>query len=332
MNDGALTILGLALAVVLAVGLLVVFSLYFRLWLRALVTRARIGLPSLLFMSLRRVNPRAIVEAKVMAVQAGLADIQTRHLESHYLAGGRVRNVVRALIAAHRARIELGWNTAAAIDLAERDVLNAVRMSVDPRVIDCPDPNAPGRNTLDGIAKDGIQLKVRARVTVRANLAQLVGGATTETVIARVGEGIVSAVGSCADHKAVLANPKLIAKRVLDRGLDAQTAFAIVSIDIANIDVGDNVGARLQADQAHADMRVALAKAETRRARAIATEQEMKARTQENQARVVEAEAEVPKAQAQAFRDGNLATEDHRLVLPKDRSTGGFRYFELGKA
>lgn len=323
MDDRTLTIVGIVVAAIIAIGLIVLISNYFGLWLRAFVTRARIGLPSLAFMSLRRVDPRSIVEAKVMAVQAGLTDISTRDMESHLLAGGRVRKVVRALIAAHRARISLDWNTAAAIDLAGRDILNAVRMSVSPRVIDCPNRDAPGRNTLDGIAKDGIQLQVTARVTVRANLGQLVGGATEETVVARVGEGIVSAIGSCANHKVVLANPMLISSRVLERGLDSQTAFAIVSIDISSIAVGDNVGARLQADQAEADVRVALAKSEERRARAIATEQEMVAKTQENQAKVIAAEAEIPKAQAQAFREGNLSTGNGRLVLPKQRRAAG---------
>ncbi|WP_339909425.1 flotillin-like protein FloA [Symmachiella dynata] len=312
MLNGWLTVTGIAFAVVSTLVFAFVFSRYAGLWLRALVSRARIGMPSLVSMTLRRVSPQKIVDAKVMAVQAGLEGIDKRSLESHQLAGGRVTNVVRALIAAHRAKIDLDWNTAAAIDLAGRDVLDAVRMSVDPRVIDCPAPDAPGRNTLDGVARDGIQLKVKARVTVRANLAQLVGGATEETVVARVGEGIVSAIGSCANHKTVLANPMLISQRVQDRGLDAQTAFAIVSIDIANIDVGDNIGARLQIDQAQADMRVARAKAEERRARAVATEQEMIAKTRENQAQVVAAEARIPRAQACAFREGNIGTRDHR--------------------
>jgi uncharacterized protein YqfA (UPF0365 family) len=213
---------------------------------------------------------------------------------------------VQALIAAHRARIDLNWDTAAAIDLAGRNVLEAVQTSVDPKVIDCPDPRRTGRTTLDGVAKDGIQLKARARVTVRTNLAQLVGGATEETIIARVGEGIVSAIGSCASHKDVLANPMLIAKAVLDKGLDSQTAYEIVSIDIADIDVGDNIGARLMADQAEADMRIARAKAEETRANAVAREQEMRALTKENQAAVVMAEAEIPKSMASAYRAGYL--------------------------
>jgi uncharacterized protein YqfA (UPF0365 family) len=285
------------------------FMKYFNLWLRGFVTRAKIGPFNLVFMSLRKVNPQVIVDTKIMAVQAGLTDVSTQGLEAHFLAGGNVRRVVQSLIAAHRARIDLNWDTAAAIDLAGRNVLEAVQTSVNPKVIDCPDVNRGGRRTLDGVAKDGIQLKARARVTVRTNLAQLVGGATEETIIARVGEGIVSAIGSSASHKEVLANPQLIARAVLAKGLDSQTAFEIVSIDIADVDVGENVGARLQADQAEADMRVARAKAEERRAMAVANEQQMKALTVENRAHVVLAEAEVPKAMADAFRRGSLRSE-----------------------
>ena len=284
------------------------FLKYFKLWLRGFVTQARVGPLALVFMSLRKVNPNVIVDSKIMSVQAGLNRISTEAMEAHYLAGGNVRRVIQALIAAHRAEIELDWETAAAIDLAGRDIVEAVQTSVDPKVIDCPDPNRTHRSTLDGVAKDGIQLKARARVTVRTNLQQLVGGATEETVIARVGEGIVSAIGSCATHKEVLANPMLIARAVLKKGLDSQTAYSIVSIDIADIDVGSNIGARLQADQAEADMRIARARAEERRAIAVATEQEMVALTQENQAQVVLAEAEVPKAIANAFRTGQILT------------------------
>ena len=230
----------------------------------------------------------------------------TERLEAHYLAGGNIRNVIRALIITHRAKIDLDWNTASAIDLAGRNVLEAVQTSVNPKVIDCPDPKSFGRNTLDGVAKNGIQLKARARVTVRTNLAQLIGGATEDTIVARVGEGIVSAIGSSQSHAEVLANPMLIAKTVLDKGLDSQTAYEIVSIDIADIDVGVNIGARLQADQAEADMRIARAKAEERRARAVAAEQEMKALTVENQAKVILAEAEIPLAMADAYRIGSL--------------------------
>ncbi len=293
----------------LALVFMFLFMKYFNLWLRGFVTRAKIGPFNLVFMSLRKVNPQVIVDAKIMAVQAGLTDVSTQGLEAHFLAGGNVRRVVQSLIAAHRARIDLNWDTAAAIDLAGRNVLEAVQTSVNPKVIDCPDPNRGGRRTLDGVAKDGIQLKSRARVTVRTNLAQLVGGATEETIIARVGEGIVSAIGSSGSHKEVLANPQLIARAVLAKGLDSQTAFEIVSIDIADVDVGENVGARLQADQAEADMRVARAKAEERRAMAVANEQQMKALTVENRAHVVLAEAEVPRAMADAFRRGSLRSE-----------------------
>jgi len=310
--EQVLQILGWMLAGIagmLALVFMFLFMKYFNLWLRGFVTRAKIGPFNLVFMSLRKVNPQVIVDAKIMAVQAGLTDVSTQGLEAHFLAGGNVRRVVQSLIAAHRARIDLNWDTAAAIDLAGRNVLEAVQTSVNPKVIDCPDPGRGGRRTLDGVAKDGIQLKARARVTVRTNLAQLVGGATEETIIARVGEGIVSAIGSSTTHKVVLANPQLIARAVLAKGLDSQTAFEIVSIDIADVDVGENVGARLQADQAEADMRVARAKAEERRAMAVANEQQMKALTVENRAHVVLAEAEVPRAMADAFRRGSIRSE-----------------------
>ena len=300
----------LGLIVLIFLGL---FGKVFKLWLQAFVTRAKIGPLSLVMMMFRKVNPQVIVDTKIMAVQAGLTNISTESYEAHYLAGGNIRRVVQSLIVAHRANIPLNWDTAAAIDLAGRNVLEAVQTSVDPKVIDCPDSTRHSRKTLDGVAKDGIQLKARARVTVRTNLAQLVGGATEETIIARVGEGIVSAIGSSDTHKDVLANPALIAQTVLNKGLDSQTAYEIVSIDIADIDVGDNVGARLQADQAEADMRIARAKAEERRARAVAQEQEMKALTQENRAEVVLAEAEVPKALSNAYRQGALrANTEHQ--------------------
>lgn len=295
---------GVGLVALAVVIMLAVFAMYFRLWLRAFVARAYVSPLRLLSMQLMTVNPNVIVDALIMAIQASLKEITTDRLSAHYLAGGNVLKVVRALIVANRAKIKLDWNMAAAIDLAGRDVLEAVRTSVDPKVIDCPDVKQFGRTTLDGVAKDGIQLKVRARVTVRTNLAQLIGGATEDTVIARVGEGIVSAIGGCNSHKDVLANPMLITKAVLQKGLDSQTAYAIVSIDIADIDVGSNIGARLQGDQAEADMRIARAKAEERRARAVAAEQEMKALTIENQAKVVLAEAEIPLAMAEAFKQG----------------------------
>lgn len=301
-------LIGLGIIGFLCLIFVFVFAKYFKLWLRAKVSNAAISPFQLVFMSLRKVNPNVIVDSKIMGVQAGLPGVQTNALEAHFLAGGNVRMVVRALIAAHRAKIDLDWNTASAIDLAGRNVMEAVQTSVDPKVIDCPDVTRHGRTTLDGVSKDGIQLKARARVTVRTNLSQLVGGATEETIIARVGEGIVSAIGSSESHKHVLANPVLIARAVLAKGLDSQTAYEIVSIDIADIDVGDNVGARLQADQAAADKRIAQAKAEERRAHAVAREQEMKARVQENRAAVVLAEAEVPKAMSNAFRQGALRT------------------------
>lgn len=296
-------------AVICGVILLVFFVMFASvasLWFRAFMSGAAIGPLQMVVMKLKKVNPHIIVDCRIMAVQAGLSNITTNAMESHYLAGGSVPIVVRSLIVAHRANIDLDWNTASAIDLAGRNVLEAVQTSVNTKVIDCPDPNRTGRSTLDGVAKDGIQLKAKARVTVRTNLGQLIGGATEETIIARVGEGIVSAIGSCETHKEVLANPMLIARTVLSKGLDSQTAYAIVSIDIADIDVGDNVGARLQADQAEADVRIARAKAEERRAAAVAKEQEMRALTQENQAKVVLAEAMIPQSMAAAYRSGNL--------------------------
>jgi uncharacterized protein YqfA (UPF0365 family) len=304
----AVTLAVIGMLCIVGLTMLFMFGKYFKLWLRSFVTRAHIGPFHLVFMSLRKVNPNVIVDAKITAVQAGLTDISTEEMEAHYLAGGNVRRLVQSLVASHRAKIDLNWETAAAIDLAGRNVLEAVQTSVDPRVIDCPDTKK-GRSTLDGVAKDGIQLRARARVTVRTNLAQLVGGATEDTIIARVGEGIVSAIGSSESHKSVLANPALIAKAVLDKGLDSQTAYEIVSIDIADIDVGDNVGARLQADRAEADMRIARARAEERRAIAVALDQEMLALTQENQAKVVLAEAEVPMAMSDAFRKGGLRAD-----------------------
>ncbi len=302
--------------IVLILGGLIFFALFARyvgLWIQSKTTGAGIGLINLFIMSIRKVNPTVIVRSKIMAVQAGLTNvypISTRDLEAHYLAGGNVPNVIRALIAAHRASIDLDWITAAAIDLAGRDILEAVRTSVYPKVIDCPDPKK-GIGSLDAVAGDGIQLKARARVTVRTNIKQLIGGATEETIIARVGQGIVQAIGSTASYAKVLENPDKISQTVLNQGLEAQTAFEIVSIDIADIDVGDNIGARLQADQAEADMRVAQAKAEQRRAESKAREQEMVARTQENRAKVVLAEAEIPEAVAEAFQSKRLGVLDY---------------------
>jgi len=299
--------------VCLVFGLAFVFAMltYGKLWFQAYMSNARVSMFSLIGMSLRQVNARVIVVAKIMAMQAGIENdpetgITTRRLEAHYLAGGNVPGVINAIIAAHRADIDLDFDRAAAIDLAGRDVLEAVRTSVYPKVIDCPEMGASKKSTLSAIAKNGVELKIRARVTVRTNLAQLIGGATEETIIARVGEGIITSIGSSESHLLVMENPERISKAVLTRGLDAHTAFEIVSIDIADIDVGENIGARLQADQAEADTRVARARAEERRAIAIAREQEMKARTAENRAHVVLAEAEVPLAMAQAMREGHF--------------------------
>ncbi|MEX0675694.1 MAG: flotillin-like protein FloA [Pirellulales bacterium] len=293
---------------------LAVFARYFRLWIQSLTTGARIGIFDLLGMTFRKVNPTVIVRSKIMAVQAGLTDemgITSKTLEAHYLAGGNVPLVIRSIIAARKAKtIDLDFKLATAIDLAGRNVLEAVQTSVYPKVIDCP-ARGSARESLDAVAKNGIQLKVKARVTVRANLNQIIGGATEETIIARVGEGIVSAIGSADSHMEVLEKPDRISKAVLARRLDSQTAFEIVSIDISDIDVGDNIGARLQADQAEADTRVARAQAEGRRAMAVSQEQEMFAKMEESRAKVVEAEAEVPKAMAKAFRDGHLGIMDY---------------------
>jgi len=307
-------LLGIIVLIIFAAILAAIVINYGGLWFRAYMSNANVSLLSLIGMSFRRVDARVIVQAKIMAVQAGVGlerdgEITTRRLEAHYLAGGNVPNVIRAIIAAHRADIDLDFDRAAAIDLAGRDVLDAVQTSVYPKVIDCPDPKRSQRATLSAIARNGVELKVRARVTVRTNIEQLIGGATEETIIARVGEGIITAIGSSDSHLEVLENPDRISKAVLDRGLDAQTAFEIVSIDIADIDVGENIGARLQADQAEADMRVARAKAEERRALATALEQEMRAQVAKNRAAVVLAEAEVPLAMAAAFREGNLVVK-----------------------
>lgn len=310
-NGGWIVALIFGAIVVLVV--MAVLARYFGLWIQCKMTGAGVSMTNLIMMSIRKVNPTVIVRSKIMAVQAGLTehyDISTRALEAHYLAGGNVPNVIRALIAAHRADIEMDWQVAQAIDLAGRDILDAVKTSVYPKVINCPDPRK-NAGTLDAVAADGIQLKARARVTVRTNIQQLIGGATEETVIARVGQGIVQAIGSTGTYAEVLENPDRISQTVLNQGLEAQTAFEIVSIDIADIDVGENIGARLQADQAEADMRVAQARAEQRRASFAAQEQEMVAKTQQNRAQVVLAEAEVPQAIANAFRSGKLGLLDY---------------------
>lgn len=306
-----LTYVGLAFLALFALFVVIAFFAFGSLWIQAFAASARVSMFSLVGMYFRQVKAPIIVHAKIMAAQAGL-DISTKNgiltqrLEAHYLAGGNVMNVIQAIIAAQRAGIDLDFDRAAAIDLAGRDVQDAVRTSVHPKVIDCPDSRRSGKSTLSAIAQDGVELRVRTRVTVRTNLEQLIGGATEETIIARVGESIISSIGSSDTHQTVLENPDLISRAVLARGLDAQTAFQIVSIDIADIDVGDNIGARLRADQAEADVRVARALAEQRRAEAIATEQENRASVSENRASLVLAEAEVPRAMALAFKQGNL--------------------------
>ncbi len=307
------------LMILLAIGVLILIGIFFyflKVWVRAWMSGARVSLFNLLGMKLRRVPPTLIVDARIRAVKAGL-DLGTDALEAHYLAGGNVINVVQALIAADKANIKLTFQRAAAIDLAGRDVYEAVRTSVNPKVIDCPDPSK-GTTMLDAVAKDGIRLLVKARVTVRANLERLVGGATEETIIARVGQGIVSAIGSSQTYKDVLENPDEISRKVLDSGLDAQTAFEIVSIDIGDVSVAGvsgarevaNVGALLETERAEADKKLRQAEAEGRRAMAIAAEQEMRARVQEMQAKVIEAQAQVPLAIAEAFRSGHLGVMD----------------------
>ena len=303
-----ITFLGFVVVIILLV-ILLVLSRYFMLWLQALMSDAYVGFMTLIGMTLRRVDSGKIVNTRIMAIKAGIP-IATDPLEAHFLANGNVVRVVQALIAADKANIDLNFERACAIDLAGRDVLEAVQTSVNPRVIDAPDPSK-GRQTVDAVAMDGIQLKAKARVTVRANLDRLIGGATEETIIARVGEGIVTAIGSAETHKKVLENPDTISQAVLAKGLDSGTAFEILSIDIADVDVGENIGAKLQAEQAEADKQIAQAKAEERRAMAIAREQEMRASVEEMRARVVEAEAEVPRAMAEAFRAGHLGIMDY---------------------
>lgn len=309
-----ITIVIIIVVLIFALILFAIFANYFRLWVQSLTTGANIGLFEIVGMTFKKVNPNVIVRSKIMAVQAGLGDesgITSRALQAHYMAGGRVPVVVRAMIAALKAKIiDLDFKTATAIDLAGRDVLEAVQTSVYPKVIDCP-ARSSGKESLEAVAKNGIQLKVKARVTVRTNLEQLIGGATENTIIARVGEGIVSAIGSADSHWDVLENPDRISKTVLARKLDSQTAFEIVSIDIADIDVGENTGARLQADAAEAKMRVARANAESRRAEAVATEQERIAEIEESRAKVTEAEALVPQAIADAFHAGNLGIMEY---------------------
>ncbi len=296
------------LSVFLLIGIIAILAVFFYfvpflLWISARVSGVRISLIQLFLMRIRKVPPQVIVRAMIEAHKAGLKTITRDELEAHYLAGGHVERVVHALVSASKANIDLGFQMATAIDLAGRDVFEAVQMSVTPKVIDTPPVTA--------VAKDGIQLIAKARVTVRANIRQLVGGAGEDTILARVGEGIVSSIGSSESHKQVLENPDSISKLVLKKGLDSGTAFEILSIDIADIDIGKNIGATLQMDQAQADKNIAQAKAEERRAMAIALEQEMKAKAQEARAKVIEAEAEVPRAMAEAFRSGNLGIMDY---------------------
>jgi uncharacterized protein YqfA (UPF0365 family) len=308
-DNAALIWIPIAAIAVLAIILFLIFFSFLRLWIQSLLAGANVGIVDMIRMKLLNIDYSMIVRQKIALIQAG-TKVVTQDMEAHVLSKGNVPKVATAVIAAHKAGMDLPWRTAAAIDLAGRDVLDAVKVSVNPRVIDCPNP-AMGRPTLDGVCKNGIQLKARARVTVRTKLDRLVGGATEETIIARVGEGIVKAIGSAEHHTDVLANPNLISQAVLRNALDAQTAFEIVSIDVAEVDVGANIGANLQADQAAADLRVAQAQAEKRRALAVALEQEMRAKVEENRALVVLAEAEVPRAIAEAFRTGRLGVMDY---------------------
>ncbi|HEX8371911.1 MAG TPA: flotillin-like protein FloA [Chthoniobacterales bacterium] len=309
-----------------AVALLVFFFLiinFIGIWFRARIANAPVGFFNLVAMRLRKVPVGAIVDTRITAVKAGI-DIDSDLLEAHYLAGGNIEQVVLALIAADKAQITLDYNRACAIDLATKGtgktVLEAVRTSINPRVIECPNP-ASGKMTIDAVAKDGIGVRARAKVTVRSNLDRFIGGATEETIIARVGEGIVSTIGSSDSYKDVLENPDRISKTVLAKGLDSGTAYEILSIDIADVDIGENIGAKLQAEQAEADKRTAQARAEAQRAKAVATEQEMKARVQEMRAKVVEAEAQVPLAMAEAFRSGNLGIMDYLKMKNMESDT-----------
>jgi len=298
--------IGIEIVVLAVIGVLLLLFFYyvpFLLWISAIVSGVNISLIQLFLMRIRKVPPRTIVACMIEAHKADIKEVNRDGLEAHYLAGGHIERVTHALVSASKANIDLTFKMATAIDLAGRDVFQAVQMSVNPKVIDTPPVTA--------VAKDGIQLIAKARVTVRANIKQLVGGAGEETILARVGEGIVSSIGSSESHKSVLENPDSISKLVLKKGLDAGTAFEILSIDIADIDIGKNIGAQLQMDQAEADKNIAQAKAEERRAMAVALEQEMKAKSQESRAKVIEAEAEVPKAMAEAFRSGNLGIMDY---------------------
>ncbi len=320
MEAGVLTVVVVVFLVLLGVVVFFVGMNFLGVWIQAMSAGVHVSFIRLVAMRLRRVSGRVIVESRITAVKAGL-EISYDDLEAHYLAGGNVVSVVRALIAASKANINLSFKKATAIDLAGRDVFDAVQTSVKPKVIDCPDPTK-GPSTVAAVAMDGIQIKVKARVTVRTNLDTLVGGATEETIIARVGEGIVTTIGSAASHKKVLESPDLISKVVLARGLDSGTAYEILSIDIADVDVGDNIGAQLQMKQAEADKNIAQARAEERRAMAMAREQEMRALVVEMQARLVEAEAQVPKAIAEAFRSGHIGIMDYYRMKNIQADTG----------
>jgi len=310
---------------------LMVFIMFFGLWFRALISGAPVRMNRIIGMWIRKVRSKVVVDSRIMLVKAGL-DMDSDLLETHLLAGGDIIRVSKALIAANKASLELSFSKAAAIDLAGRDVLEAVKTCVNPKVIDCPNPEK-GKETISAVAKDGIQLMAKARVTVRTNIERLIGGATEETIIARVGEGIVTTIGSAMTYKDVLENPDNISRTVLAKGLDAGTAFEILSIDIADIDVGSNIGAKLQADQAEADMRRFQAVAEQRRAAAKAREQEMMAEIQENRAKVVLAEVEVPKAIAESFRSGNLGVMDYYRLknLQSDTSMRNSISSEMGE-
>lgn len=309
---GQLTLEFYILIIFLAILALIVLGIvgkFISLWFQAFVSGTPISLFNIIGMSLRKIPPRVVVNARINSFKAGLKQIEVSDLETHYLAGGRVLEVVRAMIASDKANIPLTWKQATAIDLAGRDILDAVRTSVNPKVIDCPSKGQG--DYIVGVAKDGVQLLCRARVTVRTNILQLVGGATEETIVARVGEGIVNAIGQAETHLDVLGNPQRISKLVLEKGLDSQTAFEILSIDIAYINIGENIGARLRADRAESDKRIAQAKAEERRTMAIAVERENIARVEEMRSRFVEAEAQIPLAIAESLKKGNLGYMDY---------------------
>lgn len=307
-NLGGFLLLLIAVVALICVTLFIMILRYISLWFQAFVSGAPISLFNIIGISLRKIPPRIIVSARITSFKAGLKQITVADLETHYLAGGNVLNVVRAMIVADKANFPLTWRQATAIDLAGRDLLEAVKTSVNPKVIDCPDHK---NDYITAVAKNGVQLKCRARVTVRTNLLQLVGGATEDTIIARVGEGIVNAIGAAESHTDVLESPQRISRLVLERGLDAQTAFEILSIDIADITVGENIGALLRAAQAESDKQIAQAKAEERRAMAVAAETENSAEVCKMQAKVVEAESQIPMAIAEAFRKGNLGVLDY---------------------